>query len=38
VSVDDVIEFFGGETVVRWGWGLAGLAFISLTRFYWLEA
>lgn len=33
-----VVELLGGETAVRWYWGLAGLAVFTITLFYWLRA
>jgi hypothetical protein len=32
-----LIEVFGGENMVRWYWGLCGLALIVLTCLYWAE-
>ena len=33
-----VVELLGGETAVRWSWGLAGLVIVTITLFYWFRA
>ena len=30
-----LIELMGGETAVRWAWGLGGLVMIAATVLYW---
>ena len=32
------IEMIGGESWVRWYWGLSGVGLIGVSIFYWLRA